>query len=985
MHKSFLKSLKRKHCSFTTLPICQFEQEFEKTCSQMDEEEEEEDVVIEEYDDDRKLIQEQYTFSTLFSKKRSRTSRQQQQQQESLMSSLNDELIMLICSYVDSWEDVNLCLKVLNRHWYCVIKQNELMETEEILFYHPRDKLSVTPTSTSEGSDVCVLDISVAQEDSLYKTKNSKNGYYRCVENRSFLRRYSKRLSNSTVPHDDPIVIDLTQEEEEEEENLNATTRNGMEGDQKTNLTLIFSPSLSDNDEEEKVNGSLVVVDEEEENEQEDTHVVIDELNLMAPIYEETPQPPLSPSPLRIKEQVTPEYVRLLRSSIITLRFDSFFIELTEPFWSLKKTIERDSKNDGGNIVYELDPSNPIFSVSNFLKIIRYYRNNKWKLTCSRVYSLIDLFHLLKPRTSVFFSSEREVEYFVAEVKNLVLPCSDHVLKVGNLTFLLIQYIQEYKHWFEDDSKKIPDFLKLNNGFECRDSHAKMKRLIKCQNLQKEYTLDLEADHFQVHDHILCYPHSDVINSCIDTLSVTSFPYNDGIYHGDVNNETGLPDGFGSWVVSDDDNSSSERFDGYWVNGFKCGEGKYTSNWFMYNGEWMNDEFNGEGELLFTSGRDCGSLYQGEFSKGKKHGFGIQYYRRRSSDDNHTEQLDHSSMIREENGKWYHAWYRGEWNNDQRCGWGEYRTKTSWKSGQWKRDELLDGIGIVTDENDSLKYSITITNFRITSRKCMVPQNFLNSLQECEDLLESLEGEESQQEQQAIDDYEANNNGPSNPLYAPKRALWNGFCFRSRLEARWAIFLEYLQIDYLYEPKTFRLPNGHKYTPDFYLPSRRVWFEIKPTYPTELERERAQLLSSMPSVKGHRILLIYGSVQPPFVKKFYEGAKAIEFFPNGEQMEPMAWTQCETCKAFDLGLRCRPPCHPEANKGSVTPSLRLQMAFEYVSKVDFDELSKTQYDAMIAGVNNYSSVVNLTFKNNNNNNTESSRRRSKYWAQSASS
>ena len=42
--------------------------------------------------------------------------------------------------------------------------------------------------------------------------------------------------------------------------------------------------------------------------------------------------------------------------------------------------------------------------------------------------------------------------------------------------------------------------------------------------------------------------------------------------------------------------------------------------------------------------------------------------------------------------------------------------------------------------------------------------------------------------------------------------------FRSRLEARWAILFDALNIEWVYEPDCFILSNNQKYTPDFYIP-----------------------------------------------------------------------------------------------------------------------------------------------------------------------
>ena len=40
---------------------------------------------------------------------------------------------------------------------------------------------------------------------------------------------------------------------------------------------------------------------------------------------------------------------------------------------------------------------------------------------------------------------------------------------------------------------------------------------------------------------------------------------------------------------------------------------------------------------------------------------------------------------------------------------------------------------------------------------------------------------------------------------------YNGILFRSRLEARWAILFDALELKYVYEPECFILSNGQKY------------------------------------------------------------------------------------------------------------------------------------------------------------------------------
>ena len=56
---------------------------------------------------------------------------------------------------------------------------------------------------------------------------------------------------------------------------------------------------------------------------------------------------------------------------------------------------------------------------------------------------------------------------------------------------------------------------------------------------------------------------------------------------------------------------------------------------------------------------------------------------------------------------------------------------------------------------------------------------------------------------------------------------YKGYRFRSRLEARWAVFFDLCQVDFEYEPKEFVLSDGTYYLPDFYLPDLHMYFEVK--------------------------------------------------------------------------------------------------------------------------------------------------------------
>ena len=81
------------------------------------------------------------------------------------------------------------------------------------------------------------------------------------------------------------------------------------------------------------------------------------------------------------------------------------------------------------------------------------------------------------------------------------------------------------------------------------------------------------------------------------------------------------------------------------------------------------------------------------------------------------------------------------------------------------------------------------------------------------------------------------NNGQS---IKPIETVYNGYRFRSRLEARWAVFFDAAGIRYEYEPEGFNLGDGIYYLPDFYLPDDDVWVEIKGKALSDEEREKIE-------------------------------------------------------------------------------------------------------------------------------------------------
>lgn len=83
---------------------------------------------------------------------------------------------------------------------------------------------------------------------------------------------------------------------------------------------------------------------------------------------------------------------------------------------------------------------------------------------------------------------------------------------------------------------------------------------------------------------------------------------------------------------------------------------------------------------------------------------------------------------------------------------------------------------------------------------------------------------------------------------------YKGFRFRSRLEARWAVFLDALDAKWSYEKEGFDLA-GNWYLPDFWVHDWDTWIEIKATRPSAEELSKCDLLAK---ASGKNVLLLAG-------------------------------------------------------------------------------------------------------------------------------
>lgn len=103
-------------------------------------------------------------------------------------------------------------------------------------------------------------------------------------------------------------------------------------------------------------------------------------------------------------------------------------------------------------------------------------------------------------------------------------------------------------------------------------------------------------------------------------------------------------------------------------------------------------------------------------------------------------------------------------------------------------------------------------------------------------------------------------------MLQPIETIYKGYRFRSRLEARWAVYFDAMEIKFEYEQEGFILSDGTLYLPDFYLPEFGYFVEVKAEEFSKLERMKCELLA-----KEKPVILLTGIPDPKtYYTKLYE-------------------------------------------------------------------------------------------------------------------
>jgi hypothetical protein len=152
----------------------------------------------------------------------------------------------------------------------------------------------------------------------------------------------------------------------------------------------------------------------------------------------------------------------------------------------------------------------------------------------------------------------------------------------------------------------------------------------------------------------------------------------------------------------------------------------------------------------------------------------------------------------------------------------------------------------------------------------------------------------------------------------PADTHYAGYHFRTRLEARWAVFFDALGADWEYEPQAFELrplpaaedrraePEDDlhlgRHLPSFWLPGQKAWFDAIRQEP---EKEALLRLTRFAALADDRAFVAVGPIPAPesIDDHGHPQGEAFDIHTYGDHH--YAWTKCRWCGCFDLTFDAR--------------------------------------------------------------------------------
>lgn len=125
---------------------------------------------------------------------------------------------------------------------------------------------------------------------------------------------------------------------------------------------------------------------------------------------------------------------------------------------------------------------------------------------------------------------------------------------------------------------------------------------------------------------------------------------------------------------------------------------------------------------------------------------------------------------------------------------------------------------------------------------------------------------------------------------------YKGILFRSKLEATYAKYFDFIGLEWQFEIQGFKLSNGSCYLPDFYIPSADAWVEVKGGHNIGLEKLElfaADLWKSSGAKDTYDINspMILKYVMPGYIENYPKSPNPVSVYINGSVLPSI----CPAC------------------------------------------------------------------------------------------
>jgi hypothetical protein len=121
---------------------------------------------------------------------------------------------------------------------------------------------------------------------------------------------------------------------------------------------------------------------------------------------------------------------------------------------------------------------------------------------------------------------------------------------------------------------------------------------------------------------------------------------------------------------------------------------------------------------------------------------------------------------------------------------------------------------------------------------------------------------------------------------------YRGITFASSLEADWAATFDFYGWTWQYEPVGVQLEDGQWYRPDFYLPTQRVWAEVKGPHNERIDKPTV-LQSSLPGDAFEWDADLVVILRPP--QAGWGGAGETMIWADVEEAQDIVIVRCPEC------------------------------------------------------------------------------------------